>query len=231
VPGRGSGSRTEFIARFSAAGAEICRYAEKTIRRDPTDPTRVEKGLYFPTIHRVAVGPDGRVFAPLHRNRYAVDVWNADGTHALVIERAFESRPRTARETAIAEASHSQVGRRRRRTVPVEIESTEPDVTALHVDAAGALWVEHSRSAHDAPPGALLSYDVFAADGVFARQVAIACPGDGTNDKLFLLGDDRAVLVTGFVEAAAAVRAGGALELADGEEPLPMEVICYALAE
>jgi hypothetical protein len=114
------------------------------------------------------------------------------------------------------------------------ISDTAPAVTRLWVDDESNLWVEHSWSAQRLPDGVLLNWDVFDPSGRFVRQVAVACPGDPTDDRLILLGGGRAVVVKGAVSAGVALvgARGGAGDSEDAEDDeSALEVICYRLPE
>ena len=71
----------------------------------------------------------------------------------------------------------------------------------------------------------LLTYDVFDAEGHFAEQVRIACPGDGKEDALFFAGPDRMVQITGIMDAVRAMFGG--VETDGDVEPESMQVVCY----
>ena len=74
-----------------------------------------------------------------------------------------------------------------------------------------------------------LVLDVYSAEGLFEKQVALSGNHDGANDSLTLLPDGRAVVVTGALEAWLN-RMGAIDENADEEsDTSPLEIICYQM--
>jgi len=226
-----AGSRTNlnFVASYLADGTEVQVYAEHGVVFNFDDVQIHEKDNYFPHLRRWTAGPDGRVYLAIHRNQYAIDVYNADGTLDRVIEREYTSWQRNEKETARInaqmDATISQI------PVPVEssVETTEPDITGVRIDENGSLWVLSSQGQHQQPDGIMMTYDVFDTAGHFQKQVAVACPGDGIEDGLLFIGD-RVVLVTGLTEARNMMQNPGAAATSDDEEEAePMEIICYQI--
>jgi hypothetical protein len=224
----GSQTRTNFLASFSDDGKETVRYLELDQKMDFANLKIDEKNQYFVHFRHWALGPDGRVYTAPHRNQYAIVVFRPDGTKDRVIEREFESWKRTdedmARVNSIAEAQQRQS--------PIEFDvelcETEPDISSLRIASDGSLWVLSSRSTREQPEGIMATYDVFDADGHFMKQVSVRCDGDGREDGLIFVGDDRILHVTGFLDAVVALQGGSAVET-EGEEPEPMEAICYRI--
>jgi hypothetical protein len=179
------------------------------------------------------VGPDGRVYAATERDRYAVTVFNPDGSVDRVIERDFVPRRRTAGEKSRMQG----LVERRFRTFPFELTvklgETEPVINWQHrgiqVDPDGNLWVRHSRSGTDQRAGVLLTFDQFDSEGHFSKQIAVACEGNPEIDGLFLLGQDRMIRVTGFVDAMRTVYGGGRGGFSGEGDPDPIQVICYRI--
>jgi len=180
-----------------------------------------------------AVGPAGRIYATPDRDAYRINVYAADGTLERVIEREYESRRRTAAdkdwirnllESAFAPMPFD---------VELKISDFDSDIhwlsRSLQVDAGGNLWVLSSRGARDQPAGVLAVYDVFTADGTFDRQVEVACDGDGNEDGVFLLGEDRVLVIKGYIDATATMFGGSPADEEGGDEADPMEIICYRI--
>ncbi|MCP4573957.1 MAG: hypothetical protein GY838_16480 [bacterium] len=181
-----------------------------------------------------AVGPDGRIYSSAERNAYRINVWAPDLTLERVIEREYTTVKRTADSTAwlrgLLEAAFAQV------PFPVELElsDTEPDINWLNrgvqVDGAGNLWILPSDGTVDQPEGVFATYDVFTPDGKFDHQVQAVCEGDGTEDGIFILGEDRAMVIKGYVDATATMFGGGGAAVEEeGEEADPMEMIYYRI--
>jgi len=179
------------------------------------------------------VGPDGRIYALADADRYAIHVFAPDGTLERVIEREYEPRRRTDEEMKRIEA----LVERRLRTFPFDKTIVLAETMAvvpwfyrgIQVTDDGSLWVRHARSGelgrqHDA----LIVFDVFDPAGRFDRQVAVPVEGNDLTTGVFLVGDDRLVVVRGFVDAMRSVVGGGQGSLdAEDAEPDPVEVICY----
>ena len=105
----------------------------------------------------------------------------------------------------------------------------EPDILRLEI-RDGELWVLPSRGIHDQPPGVLQTWDVFTEEGIFDRQVSLLAPGDGTRDRVILLDDTHALVVSGFQDAQDAFAGTGDDDTeTDLEFATPVEVIAYAI--
>lgn len=187
-----------------------------------------------PFIWSSALGPDGRIYSSSERNEYRIKVWAPDGTLERVIEREYTTVQRTAESTAwirgLLEAAFAQVPF----PVALELSDTEPDINWLNrgvqVDDGGNLWILPSDGTIDQPEGVFATYDVFTPDGKFDHQVQAVCEGDGTEDGIFILGEDRAMVIKGYIDATATMFGGGGAALEDeGEEADPMELICYRI--
>jgi sugar lactone lactonase YvrE len=224
-------TRVNFVAAFDDEGKETVRYFENSYRWDFTNFTYNESEQNRTDFRRVAVGRDGRVYVAAERDAYQINVYTADGQLERVIHREYEHRPRddedyeqikTSLEAAFAQVPGAKI-------VPAK---TEPDIGSLEIGSDGNLWVSTSRSGTDQPEGILTTWDVFDPDGHFIKTVSAKCEGDGENDILIWTPDGNAVLVTGFVEALAALQGGGGGggEAEDDEEAEPMEVIYLKVA-
>jgi len=224
-----SQDRTSFLASFGTDGIEKTRYLEQKTTFDFSDFRVVEKDQYFVYPRRWTLGARGEVYAAPVRDRYVIHVYSPDGKLERVIERTFEPRLRTAKENARIEALAAAQTRQVPIEIKIELEKTEPAVTSIHARENGELWVVSSRSVVEQPQGVMLTYDVFDAKGEFIRQVAVGCEGDGIEDGLFFAGRDHMLLVKGLADAAATMQ-GASPEAAEGEEPLPMEIVYYRVA-
>jgi hypothetical protein len=229
-----AGTRSRVLASYRQDGAEVVRYLESVARYDYDNMVFREKEQFVSYMWSYDVGPDGRVYAPPDRDSYAINVYNADGTIDRVIEREFEPLPRSAE----SKKRLRQLVDRRYRTAPFEVkyefEDTEPVFPWYHrgirVDDNGRLWVRHCRSDVDQPDGVMLTLDVFDAQGQFEKQVAFRCDEDGLYNGFFFAGDDRVVLVKGFVDSMRDQFGGGRGRIGDGTEEQSsgaIEIICY----
>lgn len=232
----GAGTRNSVLASFDAEGTELVRYVENSRDYDYENMVFREDEIFLPFVWSYALGPDGRVYAPVERNDYAISVFSTDGSLDRVIEREFETLKRSDRSAR----RMRELAERRYRTAPFEVEydleDNEPVVAWFHrglqVDAEGRLWVRHARSSFAQPAGVMLTLDVFDQAGHFINQVSFACDGDGTYDGFFFVGDNRVLVVKGFVDSMRDWFGGGRGRISQGddaEEPQPIEIICYRI--
>jgi hypothetical protein len=226
---------TFFLGSFDLEGTEKARYlASEWFVDYQNDFVFDEARAIADFAYSFAVDREGRVYAAADRDRYAISVFAPDGRLERVIEREFTPRRRTATELARMRALTD----RRFRTFPFDItfDLCENEAVlawyhrALQIAADGTLWVRHSRSGTDQPPGVMLTFDVFDPAGRFVRQVAVPDVGEALHDGVFLAGADRLVLVRGFVDSMRTHVGGGQGALADlGDEPAAPEIVCFAI--
>jgi len=222
-------TRTNFVAAFDDEGTETVRFYENSYRWDFTNFTFDESGQNRTDFRKVVVGKDGRVYVAAERDAYRINVYTADGKLERVIEREYDHLVRDDEEfervTTSMEAALAQIP-----NAKIIVSKIQPDIGSLEIGNDGNLWVTTSRSGVDQPEGILTTWDVFNPDGHFIKTVSAKCVGDGENDILIWTPDGNAVLVTGFVEALAALQGGGGAETEEEEEAEPMEVIYLKVA-
>jgi hypothetical protein len=216
-PANGIQDRVNYLSVFSPEGEELHRLTEQLNRRDFGNFV-IHESLDLPAFFwACCVGADGRVYAAPHRDRYAVEVYAPDGTLERVVEREYEHYRRTAEERQRVHDAIESVIRGADIEIGIDVEENDYDILAMQhgvrVREDGTLWVLPSRGVRDQPAGVMLTFDVFDREGHFTEQVAFAVDHDGIWDGLFFVGPDRAVVVTGHVEAIfaqyiAAVRTG-----------------------
>ena len=178
------------------------------------------------------VGPKGKVYTAPDRNAYQINIYSADGILERVIKRDYEPLTRTADDHAwMTDLLTSALG-----NVPFEVEikiaDTEPAIRwlnrGLQVDNDGNIWILSTRGMREQPTGVMATLDVFDKAGRFDHQVQVMCPdGDTSEDGIFLLGDDRLLLIKGYVGAMAASL--GAVGMQDDGDAVPMELVCYSI--
>ena len=180
-----------------------------------------------------ALGPDGRIYAAPERSAYRINVYNPDGVLERIIERDYTPRKRTAEDRAWIRAMFE--GALSQLPIPFELKISDFDSDlswlnrSLQVDAQGFLWVMPSRGTREQPDGVLATFDVFSPQGQFDHQVQVACEGDGKEDGVFLLGQDRLLVIKGYVDAIATMFGGATPEVEGNEEAAPMEIVCYRI--
>jgi len=221
--------RRNFISLYGRDGLERTEYHGNNDDFDFSAQGFKEADQHFPGEGHWDVAPDGRVFIATAREEYFIIVFSPDGEPVLTISREYKSWPRTREILDRLEARWQAGHRYRRFGVEQELAAHEPDILRLEV-RGDELWVLPSRGIHDQPPGILQTWDVFTAEGLFDHQVSLQAPGDGTRDRMFLLDDDRVIVVSGFQDARDAFAgAGGVDQDADLDFATPVEVIAYAI--
>jgi hypothetical protein len=223
--------RTNFLALFGDDGKELVRLADNRTTYNFKDFVFAEREHMPNFWWSACVGPDGRIYTAPYQDRYLIEVFNSNGGLDRVIEREYRRHRRSEDEIGLYYGSIEGAMANLNIDYRIEVEDHDPDVAALQrglrVRQDGTLWVLTSQGMRGQPAGIMATFDVFDAEGHFARQVAIACEGDGVKDGLFFLGKDRMVVVKGYIEAVAA-QFGRARVVGEGEdEPAPMQAICY----
>jgi hypothetical protein len=221
--------RRNFLLRCDLDGRETAIYTENHTVFDFNDFSFVERDQLPPFHWGFDVGDDGRVFAVVDRDEYAVTVYAADGTPDLVIEREYSALTRTeadrARFTKMIETSMEGMPFE----IRVELDDTYPAITilqrGLQVMADGSLWVLSGRGLRPDAPGIMAIFDVFDREGVFVQQVALAAPHDATRVSIVLAAGNRVIVVEGFLESIASQFGNSATFI--GEEWSTPEVIVY----
>ncbi|MFO7655132.1 MAG: hypothetical protein R6X25_15135 [Candidatus Krumholzibacteriia bacterium] len=225
VPSEVGSSRRHFLARFSSTGEELVRYREHDMELDFNAFRFVESTILPAFLLTSAVSPDGEVYTPAGRDRYAVEVYAADGALERVIERRDRPRRRTDRERRRMNALVDAWGQGIPYEVPREFDVFEPPITELFVDRDGILWVQHARSGFDQKDGVFLTYDTFDRDGRWLQEVSVVAEGDPTYDGVKFLDDGRALLIKGYVLARWASRGARNATFDEDEEPGAIEII------
>ncbi len=229
MSGQGVSDQNCFLSRCSPDGNELNTFATKRSTVNYADFVIDEGAVDFVWGGRWAVDAQGNVYVAPERNRYSIQVATPEGRALRVIEREYDSWKRGAAEEHQAQLQMQALAR----NYPMQPRAittlaTEPDITGMFAAPDGTLWVRTSRGDRVRPAGVFTTFDVFDATGKFVRQVALQGVGDPLQDALYLIGNDRAVLVTQALQAYRTMQ-GVTDEKADETAGTPMEVICYAL--
>jgi len=225
-------SRTDFISSFDLEGNEIHRFYhhEHTFNFHEFVFNEFEVIPWF--LRRSDLDARGNLYAAAERDEYAISVYSPTGTLLRVIHRDYDHVMRTkAQRDELIELFSMEL---RELPFPFEVQVGEsaPDIcwiqNGLRVAPDGTLWILSSQGIVDQSPGIMQTYDVFDPEGHFNHQVQVDCPGDAQRDYLFFVGNDRVLLVTGFIDGVKSVLGGGSNPDTD-EEARPMEVICYTI--
>jgi len=226
--------RVHYLGIFGPDGIERARVAELTHQRDFEHLVIAERETLPPFWWASTVGADGRVYVAPLRDRYRVEVFSPAGELERVITRDYAHVRRTDDEWRRLYESFERAMQDADIPYTIEIERDEYDILPLQhgvrVREDGTLWVLPGRGVRDQPPGVMLTFDVFDAEGRFERQISIAAPHDGVWDGFFLVGEDLVVIVTGHVEAVLAQYGGGNSTYETDDDDSAMEVICYRMA-
>lgn len=223
--------RVESVARYDDQGNQTVVYHSYTHRVDFQNFTFRETEQMNWAIRRFDIGPDQRVYCAPERDEYTINVYNADGSMDRVIQRDFEPRQRTP-EVKQTLVDRYEAAMRQIPGATVEIGDTEPVIgweqNCITLDPNGNVWVLSADGLLDHPDGVMQTYDVFSSEGHLLKEVSFAIPGDNTEDVMFIVGTDMAVLVTGFFGGINALVGGGdGDDAGDEDEPSPTEVVCY----
>lgn len=227
--GEGTQTRTWYVATYDAAGRELNRLWSTDSVIDFSRPVLREIDIITPAMFGSTPGPDGRVYVAAHLDRYAIDVYDVDGSLDHVVTRDCTPRPRRQIEKDRIQAVFDVWVSRNPAGLETEINEVAMTVSNLHVTDANELWVESAYSGVSGPEEAFLTYDVFDAAGRFDRQVALVCEGNWLNDRLFWARDDMVVVVKGAIPAMYASMSGGVAENEAEAGLNEMEVVCYRI--
>jgi hypothetical protein len=187
---------------------------------DPTGRTFDEVEDYY-IDSSWALGPGGRIYAPMTRDAYAISEFDTTGTLVRVFGRRCEPRRRTQDEM---DRVSPIISPGQPETRDWTIADHDPCVARIMVHPDdGTIWVLTPEGHEDQPDGVLETWDVFAPDGEYLRQVPIPLGGAIHEGTCYLVGNGRMVVVRGTGSAFNA-------DEDDGETAIePLEVICYAI--
>ena len=226
--------RINFLSSFDDQGAETHRFAELVNSYDFSDFV-FDESVHIPGFWwNSAVDRAGRVFTVPDLQTYEILVFAADGSPVRTITRDYEPYMRSGAEKDVVRRMIDSAMANSGVPYRVEVMDAAPAVNyimrGLRIHDDGDLWVLPWRGVVDQPEGVLATFDVFDPQGVFVRQVSLACPGDGEIDGVFAVGPDRFVVIRGYAEAVSA-QFGGRSRASDddGDEAL-MEIVCYRVA-
>jgi hypothetical protein len=214
------GHTERFISVSDASCSEFHRILETTTPFDPTGYVFVETDRYY--IDRSwALGSGGRIYAPMKRDAYEISEFDTEGRLVRVFGRKYRPRERTAAEKGLVTPTIDP-------GIPENTDWTIADhdacVTRIMVHPGdGTIWVLTPHGHEEQPPGILETWDVFAPDGEYLRQVPIPLGEEIHEGTCFLVGQGRLVVVRGTGSSFYAAQDDGETEIE------PLEVICYGM--
>ena len=220
-------NRQFYLGSFDTEANELARYGGFDFHwRYPDVVLRERENLYW-TFGSWDVGADGRVVTAPHFDEYVFHVYSADGTLERIVSRDFDPCPRDAHDKALITGILDGARGQFEFEVEIEVEEYEQPVAQLLARSNGENWIVSARGSRNQPGNILMTWDVFDAEGIFAKQVRIACAGDGRRDGMFFLGD-RILVMHGLLDAMGTLV--GSSAVAEGK-PEPIEMICYRVAD
>jgi hypothetical protein len=216
----GDSHTDRFLSVGDASLGEFHRILEKATPFDPTGYYFVEANNYY--IDRSwALGSGGRIYAPMKRDVYEISEFDTTGKLVQVFGRRYKPRKRTPAEK---DRVSPVIDPGTPETTDWTIEDHDACVTRIMVSPDdGTIWVLTPHGHEDQPEGILETWDVFAADGEYLRQVTIPLGHEMNEGTCFLVGNSRMVVVRGTGSAFNAREDDGETEIE------PLEVICYEM--
>ena len=216
----GNSHTDRFLSVGDASLGEFHRILETTTPFDGTGRTFVEANNYYIDASW-ALGPGGRIYAPMKRDAYEISEFDTEGKLVRIFGRRYQPRKRTQAE--------------KDRIVPFinpgapdirdwTIEDHDPCVIRIMVSPDDAtIWVLTPHGHEDQLAGILETWDVFAPDGEYLRQVTLPLGHEMNEGTCYLVGENRMVVVRGSDSAFDATDDDGETEIE------PLEVICYEM--
>jgi hypothetical protein len=170
---------------------------------------------------RWAMGPGGRIYAPMRRDRYEISEFDPAGELVRVFGRRYEPRQRSA-------ADKDRVSPVINPGTPPERDWTIDDHDEcvvrimVHPDD-DTVWVLTPHGREEQPEDVLECWDVFSPAGEFLKQVPIPLGREMNEGTSYLVGQQRLVVVRGMGTAMNPREQEGEIDTE------PLEVICYAM--
>ncbi|MFH1754273.1 MAG: hypothetical protein ABIA59_01090 [Candidatus Latescibacterota bacterium] len=203
---------------------EFHRILEVTTPFDPTGYRFVETNNYY--IDRSwTLGSGGRVYAPMKRDAYEISEYDTAGNLVRVFGRRYEPRKRTTAEKGRVSPT---IDPGTPANTDWTIDDHDPCIARIMTNPDDeTIWVLTPHGHEEQPEGILETWDVFAPDGEYLRQVPISLGQEMNEGTCFLVGSSRMVVVRGTGSAFGARDIGAE----DGEETEiePLEVIRYEM--
>ena len=216
----GESHTNRFLSVGDASLGEFHHILETPTPFDPTGRVFVEADDYY-IDGSWALGSGGRIYAPMKRDGYEISEFDTAGTLVRVFGRRCEARKRTPAEkdrvSPLIDPGTPAI-------TDWTIEDHDPCVTRIMVNPDDdTIWVLTPQGHEDQPEGILETWDVFAPDGQYLRQVPIPLGHEMKEGTCYLVGSGRMVVVRG---------TGSAFNTREDDaetEIEPLEVICYQM--
>ncbi len=214
----GDSHTNRFLSVGDGDGGEFHRILERVTPLDPTGRLFVETDNYY-IDGSWALGPGGRVYAPMKRDAYEISEFDTAGELVRVFGCRYTPRRRTnAEKGRVSPLINPGVTG----DTDWTISDHDPCVSRIMVDPDdGAIWVLTTHGHEEQPESILETWDVFSPAGEYLRRVPVPLGDEMNEGTCFLVGDGRLVVVRGTGSAFGAGEDDGETEIE------PLEVICY----
>jgi len=218
--GDGESYTDRFLSVKDASPGGFHRILEITTPIDPTGRIFVEANNYYIDASW-ALGPGGRIYAPMKRDKYEISEFDTAGKLVRVFGRQYNPRKRTqAEKDRVTPLINPGTPATRDWT----ISDHDPCVTRIMVNPDdGGIWVLTPHGHEDQPEDILETWDVFAPDGEYLRQVPVPLGHEMDEGTCNLVGNSRMVVIRGTDSAFDGGEDDGETEIE------PLEVICYEM--
>ncbi|HEU4365518.1 MAG TPA: 6-bladed beta-propeller [Candidatus Krumholzibacteria bacterium] len=223
--GENSFTSTRTLHLLDAMGASRAKLSTATTTRDMANMSFDEKEARGP--EWTATG-GGRVFMSDEFDAYRIKRFTAAGTVDRVFERPYPHRARSKQEIEDNKPRVMIRGGGGTHRPETTASTTDRDILRMFAREDGSLWVLSSRGAFNAPKNTLAVFDVFDADGRFAREVSLRAEGGFRNDGIEIVGDYLFV-VRQLRSAERAMNAEEGEDTATDEDAEPMSIVCYRI--
>ena len=178
---------------------------------------------------RLAVGPDGKVYAGPERNAYLINVYAPTAaiektiTRPTLLRRANDNQNKMARQIIEAVGANYP-----HPPQEITIEDTEPVLSNLIVTDDGRIWTQTSDGQPEHARRHLGGHGCLLPEGNFEKQVALSGEHDPNRDAINILPSGRVIVVVGALDAWLNQQGTTGKE-EEAQEGDPLEVICYQL--
>ena len=220
--------RHNYLGRFKADGTLRLEYYARDDAFDFSARSFREADEYFINDGRWDAAPDGTLYAATERDAYRIRVFAPEGPAPMIISRDGPLYRRSGAVKQSLETRWKSTRRYQRFKTEQEFSETEPAISRI-LALDDEILVLPATGRHDRPEGVFQTWDVFDTKGVFERQLEITCPGDGSRDMIFFVGDDLAIVVAGYQDALDALQGVESGDDSDEGEATPVEIIAYAI--